>query len=69
VRRIDQVLPAFNGEHDLNVDLRVGVSHGSPLPDERKRLSEYVGPTGLARFRSQISTNMPGLTALIGIPL
>ena|SRR2546421_833538 len=29
--RIDKVLPTFDGKHDLYVDLRVGVSHDSPL--------------------------------------
>ena len=27
VFRRDEILPAFNGEHDVNVNLRVGVCH------------------------------------------
>ena len=47
VNGIDEVLPAFHGEYDLNVDLRVGVSH-YPFPPVVS-LGIYVGPTGLAR--------------------
>ena len=28
----DEVLPAFDGEHDLNVDLCVGVGHARKMP-------------------------------------
>src|SRR5207237_6020636 len=42
--RINKVLPAFNGEHDLNVNLSVGVSH---IRSSRSLVAEYVGPTGL----------------------
>ena len=28
----DEVLPAFDGEHDLNVDLCVGVGHAGKMP-------------------------------------
>src|ERR1700722_19605217 len=32
VSRLDEVLPAFNGEHGLNVNLCIGVCHGRKMP-------------------------------------
>ena len=62
VNGIDEVLPALHGEHDLNVDLRVGVSHYLFSCDEAQDLCRPYGPC--QRFLFPVSTNMPGLTAL-----
>src|ERR1039458_4127593 len=32
VFRLDEVLPAFDGEHNMEIDLRVGVGHASKMP-------------------------------------
>ena len=32
VFRLDEALPAFNGEHDMEIDLRVGVGHAPKMP-------------------------------------
>ena len=32
VFRLDEALPAFNGEHDVDVNLHVGVGHAQKMP-------------------------------------
>jgi hypothetical protein len=32
VFRLDEVLPAFDGKHDMEIDLRVGVGHVRKMP-------------------------------------
>lgn len=32
VLRRDEILPAFDGEHDVNINLRVGICHAQKMP-------------------------------------
>ena len=32
VFRLDEALPAFDGEHDMDINLRVGVGHAPKMP-------------------------------------
>ena len=50
--RLDEALPAFDGEHDMDVDLRVGVGHASKMPllTELENLFSF-GATKISRLR------------------
>jgi hypothetical protein len=50
--RLDEALPAFNGEHDVDVNLRVGVGHvpKMPLLTELENLFCF-GSTKMSRLR------------------
>ena len=57
VNRIDQILPAFDGEYDLDVNLSVGIGH--------ERLLMNVSALRPSKETVNRSTNMAGLTALL----
>ena len=71
VNGIDEVLPAFHGEHDLNVDLSICVGPRSfLLLIELKASTHAIRPLYVSALRASgtlrvpFSTKMSGLTAL-----
>jgi hypothetical protein len=52
VFRLDEALPAFDGKHDVNINLRVGVGHARKMPllTELENLF-CLGSTKMSRLR------------------
>jgi hypothetical protein len=52
VFRLDKALPAFDGKHDVNVDLRVGIGHARKMTllTELENLF-CLGSTKMSRLR------------------
>jgi hypothetical protein len=61
VFRLDEALPAFNSEHDMDINLRVGVGHAPKMPlltelenifvSFLQRCHAYGVPGGKRRFQ------------------
>jgi hypothetical protein len=57
VFRLDEVLPTFDSEHDVEINLRIGICHESKMPllTELENLFPF-GPTKMPRLRRSMRT-------------
>src|SRR5665213_3303652 len=63
VLRLNEALPAFNGEHDMEIDLRVGVGHAPKMP----LLTEHENLFYSAFYKDFAPTALPAASS-ISIP-